>query len=150
METYREKYLLLNPDEGTDSGNALSAFQYPVSSFMGAHSVNSARVNLHFKDAHGGKLSLIRVQIESGKAQEFCQDLANEIAFGKETVINLGDEAENSSFSIHVDEDSSSIFVITESAQGAFNPVVPAPITSVDALTIVEATHAGRIVLQKQ
>ena len=80
MNTSREKFLFFNPDAGTDSGNANGAQQFPISSFLGVHSVSNSRANLELLNGSNGEINLLRVEIDDDKVKEFCSDLANEIA----------------------------------------------------------------------
>ena len=142
MNTSREKFLFFNPDAGTDSGNVNGAQQFPISSFLGVHSVSNSRVNLEFLNGSNGEINTLRVEIEDDKVKEFCSDLANEIAYGKDSVINIGDEAELTSFSSNVDI-ASTMFSMTNSHHGVRIPVGPQIVVKTASFSLTEADHAG-------
>ena len=142
MNTSREKFLFFNPDAGTDSGNVNGAQQFPISSFLGVHSVSNSRVNLEFLNGSNGEINTLRVEIEDDKVKEFCSDLANEIAYGKDSVINIGDEAELTSFSSNVDI-ASTMFSMANTHHGVRIPVGPKIEGKTGSFSLTEADHAG-------
>ena len=142
MNTSREKFLFFNPDAGTDSGNVNGAQQFPISSFLGVHSAANTRANLEFLNGSNGEINLVRVEIDDDKIKEFCSDLANEIAYGKDSVINIGDEAELTSFSSNVDV-ASTMFSVTNTHHGVRIPVGPQIVAKTASFNLTEADHAG-------
>lgn len=105
-----KKYILVNPD--ATAGEADTARLYPVSTFRGLESTSATAVTAYFADAGQAGETTVAFVIASGKIKELCQELAEEINFGKDAVIKLVDRASSETFSEHID--TGSTVTITE------------------------------------
>ena len=95
-----KKYILGNPD--ATSGEADTARLYPVSTFRGLESTSATAVTAYFADAGQADETTVAFSITSGKIKEVCQALAEEINFGKDSIIKLVDRASSEAFSADV------------------------------------------------
>tara|TARA_A100001201_G_scaffold141478_1_gene137045 strand:- start:318 stop:653 length:336 start_codon:yes stop_codon:yes gene_type:complete len=100
MDTSK-KFLFVNPDNTADEYDGSKLF--PVSSLQGIQELNATSVRFAVSDYGQADDTLIDITVDSGKAKAYIRDLVEAINFAKQSVINLADASDETSFSPDVD-----------------------------------------------
>jgi len=100
MDTSK-KFLFVNPDN--TAGEFDSSKLFPVSSLQGIQELNVNSVRLAVSDFGQADDTLIDITVDSGTAKTYIKDLVEAINFAKQSVINLADASDETSFSPDVD-----------------------------------------------
>jgi|TARA_R100001463_G_scaffold18487_4_gene46327 hypothetical protein len=100
MDTSK-KFLFVNPDN--TAGEFDSSKLFPVSSLQGIQELNATSVRLAVSDFGQADDTLIDITVDSGTAKTYIKDLVEAINFAKQSVINLADASDETSFSPDVD-----------------------------------------------
>lgn len=100
MDTSK-KFLFVNPDN--TAGEYDSSKLFPVSSLQGIQELNATSVRFAFSDYGQADDTLVDITVDSGKGKAYIKELVEAIAYAKQTVINLADASDETSFSADVD-----------------------------------------------
>lgn len=100
MDTSK-KFLFVNPDN--TAGEFDSSKLFPISSLQGIQELNATSVRLAVSDFGQADDTLIDITVDSGTAKTYIKDLVEAINFAKQSVINLADASDETSFSSDVD-----------------------------------------------
>tara|TARA_R110002012_G_scaffold280777_1_gene469463 strand:+ start:398 stop:733 length:336 start_codon:yes stop_codon:yes gene_type:complete len=100
MDTSK-KFLFVNPDN--TAGEFDSSKLFPVSSLQGIQELNATSVRLAVSDFGQADDTLVDITVDSGTAKTYIKDLVEAINFAKQSVINLADASDETSFSPDVD-----------------------------------------------
>ena len=135
-----KKYLYINPDD--TSGEVDSSRLYPVSSLemMGMGGAASS-LELAFKDAGSGDISIVDITVTSGKGKEVMQRITEEIAWSKQAIIVVADKSNSEKCSTHIDLGTAP--TITEGAGTANVTVIKATTAS---LTVTAGTATNTLI----
>lgn len=96
-----KKFLFVNPDD--TAGEFDSSKMFPVSSLQGIQELNATSVRFAVSDFGQADDTLIDITVTSGQAKTYIKDLVEAINFAKQSVINLADASDSTSFSPDVD-----------------------------------------------
>jgi len=99
MDTSK-KFLFVNPD--TTAGEYDSSKLFPVSSLQGIQELDATSVRFAFSDYGQADDTLVDVTVKSGKGKAYIKELVEAIAYSKQTIINLADASDQTSFSADV------------------------------------------------
>ena len=100
MDTSK-KFLFVNPDN--TAGEYDSSKLFPVSSLQGIQELDATSVRLAVSDYGQADDTLIDITVDSGKAKTYITELVEAINYAKQSVINLADASDETSFSSDVD-----------------------------------------------
>jgi hypothetical protein len=100
MDTSK-KFLFVNPDN--TAGEYDSSKLFPVSSLQGIQELDATSVRLAVSDYGQADDTLIDITVDSGKGKTYIKDLVEAINYAKQSVINLADASDETSFSPDVD-----------------------------------------------
>lgn len=100
MDTSK-KFLFVNPDD--TAGEFDSSKMFPVSSLQGIQELNATSVLFAFSDQGQADDTFVDVTVTSGKGKAYIKELVENISFAKQSVINLADASDQTSFSADVD-----------------------------------------------
>ena len=100
MDTSK-KFLFVNPDN--TAGEYDSSKLFPVSSLQGIQELDATSVRLAVSDYGQADDTLIDITVNSGKGKTYIKDLVEAINYAKQSVINLADASDETSFSPDVD-----------------------------------------------
>ena len=109
MDTSK-KFLFVNPDNTAGEFDASKLF--PVSSLQGIQELNATSVRLAVSDFGQADDTLIDITVDSGTAKTYIKDLVEAINFAKQSVINLADASDETSFSPDVDFDTDPVITV--------------------------------------
>ena len=109
MDT-NKKFLFINKDE--TSGEYDGARMFPVSSLQGIQELDATSVTMAFSDQGQADDTLVDITVTSGKAKQYIKDLVENINFAKQSVINLCDASNKTSFSPDVDFDTTPVITV--------------------------------------
>ena len=76
---------------------------FPVSSLQGIQELDATSVRFAVSDFGQADDTLIDITVTSGQAKTYIKDLVEAINFAKQSVINLADASDGTSFSPDVD-----------------------------------------------
>ena len=96
-----KKFLFVNADN--TSGEYDGSKLFPVSSLQGIQELNDTSVRFAVSDYGQADDTLIDITVTSGKAKTYIKDLVEAINFAKQSIINLADASDHTSFSADVD-----------------------------------------------
>ena len=92
-----KKFLYVNRDATT--GEMDEALCFPVSSFIGAETQTSTKIELYFKGSKGADATVVRVfHVQHGLIKTFYKNLVDEINFGENAFINIYDHGRRNTF----------------------------------------------------
>lgn len=100
MDTSK-KFLFVNPDN--TAGEYDSSKLFPVSSLQGIQELNATSVRFAVSDYGQADDTLIDITVDSGKGKAYIKELVEAINYAKQSVINLADASDQTSFSADVD-----------------------------------------------
>ena len=114
MDTTK-KFLFVNPDN--TAGEYDGSKMFSVASLQGIQELNATSVMLAFSDNGQADDTLVDITVSTGNAKNYIKDLVESINFAKQSVINLADASDESSFSPHVDFDIDPVVTVGSSIQ---------------------------------
>ena len=100
MDTSK-KFLFVNPDD--TAGEVDFARMYPASSLRAVYLEDATSVYFLLQDAGQVDQTIVDITISTGNGKSFIKEFVEELNYGKEAVINLGDKEDGSAFSGLVD-----------------------------------------------
>tara|TARA_R110000824_G_scaffold394710_2_gene594737 strand:- start:635 stop:970 length:336 start_codon:yes stop_codon:yes gene_type:complete len=109
MDTTK-KFLFVNPDN--TAGEYDGSKMFSVASLQGIQELNATSVMLAFSDNGQADDTLVDITVSTGNAKNYIKDLVESINFAKQSVINLADASDESSFSPHVDFDTDPVVTV--------------------------------------
>ena len=105
-----KKFLFVNPD--TTAGEYDTARMFPISSLQGIQEINATSVALAFSDPGQADDTFVDITVTSGQGKAYIKELVEAINYSKQSVINLADDSDNTSFSADVDFDTAPVVTI--------------------------------------
>lgn len=109
MDTSK-KFLFVNPDN--TAGEYDSSKLFPVSSLQGIQELNATSVRFAFSDYGQADDTLVDITVDSGKGKAYIKELVEAINYAKQSVINLADASDETSFSADVDFDTDPVVTV--------------------------------------
>ena len=95
-----KKFLYVNTATDATQDEART---YPASGLKAVYEHDATTIRLHLQNNVAVDSDLIVITITSGEARTFMKELVNEINYGKQAFINIGDNNLNDSISSVVD-----------------------------------------------
>ena len=96
-----KKFLFCNPD--STAGEYDTARMFPVSRLQGIQELNTDSVRLAFADFGLADDTLVDITVTDGTCKDYIKELLENINFGKQSMINLADHSDDTSFATNVD-----------------------------------------------
>ena len=96
MDTTK-KFLFVNPD--ATAAEYDTARMFPISSLQGIQEINATSVALAFSDPGQADDTFVDITVTSGQGKAYIKELVEAINYSKQSVINLADDSDDTSFS---------------------------------------------------
>tara|TARA_R100000315_G_C5222604_1_gene134232 strand:+ start:564 stop:1496 length:933 start_codon:yes stop_codon:yes gene_type:complete len=100
MDTSK-KFLYINPDD--TAGEVDGSRLIPVSSIEMMGMGDATSLEIAYKDAGSGDISVVDITVASGKGKEVMQAIVEDINFSKQSIIVVADKSNDEKCSPHID-----------------------------------------------
>tara|TARA_R110002020_G_scaffold141848_2_gene313642 strand:+ start:426 stop:1355 length:930 start_codon:yes stop_codon:yes gene_type:complete len=138
MDTSK-KFLYINPDD--TAGEVDGSRLIPVSSIEMMGMGDATSLEISYKDAGSGDISIADITVTSGKGKEVMQAIAEEINFSKQSIIVVADKSNDEKCSPHIDLGTAPVLT----AEGGNNTAYFSGVQMSGSLTMAHETSSLQI-----